>query len=386
MLVGFGSLTYSLFKHQEQSEYHIKTLYFGSLLPVSNLKELLLTLERDVTLKLHKVHLGEQSSEHLNKLLTKSDQKIMKLWHDYATKYKSDKEKAFIAHVDLKMQNLHQYLVQLAMDTSFIHTAAASDTLKTFSQGSKVINKLISKLIQYELDLAHASRKDHRARYKTGRMILFTMIGVVLILLLLLFIPIANSIKRTEKKLKISAQDLEKANRELHEVSISDGLTGLYNRRYFDQIFQNEISRSHRERQPFSFMMLDIDHFKKYNDYYGHPAGDDVIKKVADHLKQIFKRPGDLIFRLGGEEFGIIARETPTQAIIEMANEIIEGMFEVNIPHIKSLTKSYVTLSLGLIHYEIAPEIEASNLYELADTQLYKAKEAGRNQIAFEIV
>ncbi len=309
----------------------------------------------------------------------------MSLWQDYATKYKSNKEKAFISQLDLKMQSLHQFLIQLSLDTSFVHDPNAVDTFITFSEGTKIINKDITELIKYELDYAHAYRKDLRAQYKTQKMILFITITVVLILLLILFIPITNSIRQTEKRLKVSKYELEVANKELHEVSIRDGLTNLYNRRYFDEIFQSEILRSHRERVAFSFIMLDIDHFKKYNDYYGHPAGDEVIKKVAQHLKKHFKREGDLIFRLGGEEFGVIATETDQKTIISMANELIEGMFEVNIPHIKSSTKSYVTLSLGLIHYELAPEIKADELYELADGQLYKAKESGRNQFAYEV-
>lgn len=386
MLVGFGSLTFSLFKHQEASEYHIKTLYFGSLLPVSNLKELLLTLQRDVALKLYETHVSGKSSQYLDLILKKSDKKIMQLWQDYATKYKSNKEKAFVSHVDLKMQTLHHYILQLAINPDFLRSKKAPDTFITLSQGVAVINQLISKLITYELELASASRKDHRSRYKTERTILFSTIGFVLLLLLLLFIPISNSIKKTEAKLHQAATDLERANKDLHKVSITDGLTGLYNRRYFDQIFDNEISRAHRKGQALSFMMLDIDHFKKYNDYYGHPAGDDVIKKVAKHLSVSFKRPGDLIFRLGGEEFGIITTDTTKETVVTMAEELIAGMFEVNVAHIKSSTKSYVTLSMGLMHYEKAIEIASDKLYEAADKQLYEAKESGRNKVVYEAV
>ncbi len=385
MLVGMGSLFFALLKDQEASEYHIKTMYFGSLLPVSNLKEIIILLERDVVLKVYEAKVTQKDLTLLSHTLRNSDKKIMALWMDYATRYKSNDEKAFVAHVDLKMQTLHRYIRSLSQKVSTMYQKNSTLSLNALSSGTRSIQALIKKLIDYELKLAHALRKEHLERYESQRMILFAVMAIVTILLLILFVPISNSIKKSEKGLKVFAKDLKLLNHELHTASITDSLTGLFNRRYFDQIFGNEILRAQREKLPLTFMMLDIDHFKKYNDFYGHPAGDEVIKKVAAHLSEHFKRPGDLIFRLGGEEFGILVLSTKQERILTMADGLITGMQAQAIAHEKSETDSYVSLSMGMVHFVQAKIIDPKELYEMTDEQLYEAKETGRNKMVWKI-
>lgn len=385
MILGMGGLSFSLFKHQEASEYHIKTLYFGSLLPISNLKEILLLVQGDVALKVYEKRVNPINLDNLAWNLKKADKEIMRLWKEYATRYKSNEEKAFVAHVDLKMQALHRYILELSQRVLLLRSKNTGISFKALSNGTNVINELIRKLINYELALAGAMRKEHLSRYKSDKIILFGIIAAVVIVMLSFVVPISNSIKRTEKQLQISKHELEQANSELRRASITDGLTDLYNRRYFDQIFENEMLRAKREKLSFTFMMLDIDHFKKYNDFYGHSAGDDVITKVAKHLGHYFKRPGDLIFRLGGEEFGIITVGTSLESALKMATALVEEMKDLNIEHEASDTEHYVTISMGMVYFHEAKLMEAKVLYELTDGELYKAKENGRHQLVHKV-
>jgi len=385
MLLGLSLLSYFLVKHQNSSEYNIKTFYFGSLLPVSNLKEILLLLQGDVTLKVYENRTHPKNLESLAFHLRKTDKTIMALWKEYATRYKSNKEKAFVAHVDLKMQKLHRYLLELSLKVVKMRAKDTSISFKALSEGTAAIHKVIKELIDYELKLAQAMRKENLQSYENEKIVFFGIIIPILGLILILFVGISNSIKGTEKRLQVSAVELQRANQELRMASITDGLTNLFNRRYFDQIFYNEMLRAQREKLSFTFMMLDIDHFKKYNDFYGHAAGDEVIKKVSAHLGRYFKRPGDLIFRLGGEEFGIITVGTNEETALTMASSLVSEMKQLNIKHEKSETQAYVTLSMGMVHFPLAKAMEAKDLYELTDAQLYQAKEHGRHKVCHRI-
>ena len=164
-------------------------------------------------------------------------------------------------------------------------------------------------------------------------------------------------------------------------LSITDELTQLYNRRYFNSKVEEEISRAKRENYYISFMMLDLDYFKKYNDTYGHQAGDLALQQVSKVLKENTKRASDFAFRLGGEEFGIIFSLEDKDKSIDFANLIKNEIENLKIEHETSPVSSYITASIGLIVKKGAFVLGSHNLYKEADEALYEAKASGRNQI-----
>ncbi len=174
---------------------------------------------------------------------------------------------------------------------------------------------------------------------------------------------------------------LEAANRELTRLATSDGLTGLANRRYFDEVLDREWRRAMREHQPFSLLLCDVDFFKAYNDTYGHLMGDHCLESVAKILAQSVHRSADLAARYGGEEFAIIMPNTPIAGSRQIANRIQQQLAYAAIPHVASSASSVVTLSIGLIC--VVPEQGCTPTAALTkvDQMLYRAKEAGRNQI-----
>lgn len=169
----------------------------------------------------------------------------------------------------------------------------------------------------------------------------------------------------------------------IERISITDGLTELFNRRYFDEKFPKIINKSKRNSEIISFILLDIDNFKKYNDTYGHQMGDSALKKVAKCIKNTLKRADDYAFRLGGEEFGIVFNSKSKENAFYFSNKIKNNIQNLNIEHKKNDTYKVVTVSMGL--YTInAKEIEIldiDELYKLADELLYKAKDSGRNLV-----
>jgi diguanylate cyclase (GGDEF)-like protein len=160
-----------------------------------------------------------------------------------------------------------------------------------------------------------------------------------------------------------------------------DGLTGVYNRRYFDQQLATEMARSVRNQSQLSLIMLDVDYFKRYNDHYGHQAGDDCLRQIATALKAGLKRPADLIARYGGEEFACILPETPLADAMALARELELSIRKIAMAHERSETTGVVTISLGVSCREQLNTDNPSTLLAEADKQLYRAKSTGRGRV-----
>jgi len=180
----------------------------------------------------------------------------------------------------------------------------------------------------------------------------------------------------------ISVQHDITLKKEMELLSITDGLSGLYNRLYFDKIINIEIPRSKRYDTHFSFMMLDIDYFKQYNDTYGHQAGDIAIKKISDILNQYTKRESDYAFRIGGEEFGLLTIGLDLLTSTNLANNIIKDIKALAIEHKTSLVSDVLTISIGLYNSKGKNIFDTNIVYKQADKALYKSKNNGRDTLS----
>ena len=189
--------------------------------------------------------------------------------------------------------------------------------------------------------------------------------------------------KAREKKLIEVTQKLEAAVKELNQLSSLDGLTGISNRRHFDQYINLEWKRGKRNLKPLSIILADIDFFKNYNDTYGHQAGDNCLKEVAVSLKSVLRRPGDMVFRYGGEEFAVVLPETPKGGAIVLAQKMCQTIQSLNIEHQNSEISSTLTLSLGVSSSLPASNLTPEQLIYAADQALYSAKHEGRNCVKF---
>jgi len=167
----------------------------------------------------------------------------------------------------------------------------------------------------------------------------------------------------------------------IEELSITDEITGLYNRRFFNVIIKNELGRAKRERYEFVFAMLDIDFFKQYNDNYGHQKGDEVLKEVSTIMSDMLSRDSDYCFRLGGEEFGVLFTNKQSGNSYEFVDSIRRAIEERAIEHKWSAVADVITVSIGM--QIIAPDDSVSMdlLYKIADKALYTAKNEGRNRL-----
>jgi two-component system cell cycle response regulator len=173
---------------------------------------------------------------------------------------------------------------------------------------------------------------------------------------------------------------LQAANEKLEILANLDGLTQLANRRRWDACLEQEWRRCAREQQPLSLLLCDVDYFKRYNDAYGHLAGDDCLRQIARAIAHAAKRPADLVARYGGEEFAVLLPNTSTAGAAQIAENIQTAVHNLSIAHSQSDTSDWVTLSIGIATVTPHPEGSPETLLHEADGALYQAKQQGRNQ------
>ena len=164
-----------------------------------------------------------------------------------------------------------------------------------------------------------------------------------------------------------------------------DALTGLPNRRAYDKLLDKEWRRIKRSRQALSLLVIDVDFFKDYNDTFGHQAGDDCLVQIARSIEDVFRRSGDFVARLGGEEFVALVPATESDAAAELAEQARMAVFNLGMPH-PNPDREYVTISIGLSTAIPDESLNAAELFESADKALYTAKDEGRNRVCKSIL
>ena len=182
------------------------------------------------------------------------------------------------------------------------------------------------------------------------------------------------------RRLVEMSRELALKNQALEVSSSHDGLTGIPNRRAFDHALERECQRAVRTRSPLALILGDVDHFKNYNDSYGHLRGDECLKIVAGALRHAARRKIDMVARYGGEEFAMLMPDTPPVSALLVASRALEAVRSLRLPHGGSATSGHVTVSLGVCAGVPASARQRDELVRIADRALYDAKSKGRNQ------
>lgn len=191
------------------------------------------------------------------------------------------------------------------------------------------------------------------------------------------FILYSLRASRLQSKVEFAQAELEQSNNRLTEIALRDGLTGISNRRRFDQFFSMECERARRSRQPLSLLLIDVDHFKHINDAYGHPAGDECLCHIASMLSATLIRPADLIARYGGDEFAVLLPETDSVGASKVAGRIRLSMAN----DAAARTSRGTTLSIGVATWNAEEDSSPDELIYAADRALYTAKHNGRDRV-----
>jgi diguanylate cyclase (GGDEF)-like protein len=191
----------------------------------------------------------------------------------------------------------------------------------------------------------------------------------------------AAEMDKKNRELTETRRQLEHRNRDLERISALDTLTQIANRRRFDAVLRQEWRRSARDDSPLSLVFCDIDYFKRFNDTYGHQAGDECLVRVAQAMEETLNRPADLVARYGGEEFIALLVDTGLEGARMLAERMRARVEALAVEHRASGVASHLTVSLGVASMVPRPAIRPEDLVDLADRALYAAKEGGRNRV-----
>lgn len=358
---------------------NVDSLYFGSLVPVTELNEILHAYHSGLATTVYKVKAMEISPSQTKNQLQNSLQKIDKLWKSYESHFKSEDELEYVEYVSSEIKNVNEYfykIIKALDDGKDMSKVSISSLEKHVSH----IDVDIKKLINYEVNIARYGRKVFLQKYDSSVIKVSTILLLVIIAVLLISYSVFKSIQNDHSKLEIAAQKLKKLNKKLENVSYTDSLTSMHNRRYFNLVYDRELKRAKRTKSYITFMMLDIDYFKQYNDTYGHIEGDFALKSVAKVLKDTLQRPSDFIFRLGGEEFGVLLTQTDESSSAKLARDICDAVRGRGIKHEKSKVNKDLTISVGVVCCIADEALNEEVLISRADEMLYKAKEDGRDR------
>ena len=358
---------------------NLDSLYFGSLVPVTELSTILQTYHGGIANTIYKSKNSEMTPNIAQSQIRTALRTIEREWRNYESHFKRDSELEYVAYTSREIKKINTYInkILLALENGYQLKDIA---IPNFEHKIAHIHQIIDKLIGYEVSVARYERKKFLEIYDS----LIFNVGIILLIVILavMFISfyVFKSIQDDQTALEIATKRLKQANKKLENASYTDSLTGLYNRRYFNLIYDRELKRAKRTHSYITFMMLDIDYFKQYNDTYGHIEGDYALKSVAKVLKENLKRPGDFVFRLGGEEFGVLLTETPETNSAAIARKIGDSIRDREIKHEKSSVNKYLTISIGVACCIADEALNEELLMTRADEMLYKAKESGRDR------
>lgn len=218
---------------------------------------------------------------------------------------------------------------------------------------------------------------------KDHSMLRYDELNLQKIIVIMIFIPllvyIVGSLK---KRYLIKEKELEKEKEKFERLSITDYMTELYNRKYFNERYSIELQSARDHNKPISILLIDIDFFKQYNDSYGHIAGDDCIKRVAAAVRNEVDQQSDFLARYGGEEFVVICPDTPCDMAMQKAERIRQAVLSLALPHNLSKINQYVTISIGVASSVSSADFENFTLLNKADMALYQAKHNGRDRVS----
>ncbi|MDX9813324.1 MAG: diguanylate cyclase [Sulfurimonadaceae bacterium] len=382
ILVATGLLITALigFSHTQSMKKKLDTLYFGSLVKINELNTIKDAYQVDI---LNSINRAKRLQIELPLMFESTDRAlktIEKNWSEYASKYKKDEEIEYIEFVAKEIESINSEIRGLVLMLKDKKADIQKLNITSFDAKIEHINQIIDRLIGYKVQNARVDRGVFLDEYRVAMLKMATMLIALFLAVLAISFYIFKSIQKSQHSLHFMTTKLRLAKKKLENVTYIDTLSTLYNRRYFNIIYDREIKRAKRNKAYITFMMIDIDYFKQYNDTYGHIAGDKALRDVAIRLKDELKRASDYLFRLGGEEFGVLLLDTPEQNSLEVACRLNQAIKELGITHANSKVSSVVTISVGVASCIADDALDQKDLLSSADTMLYRAKEMGRDR------
>jgi diguanylate cyclase (GGDEF)-like protein len=282
-------------------------------------------------------------------------------------------EKDILNSINPKFEIIRQNLrnvTELAIENTAAHDEEGRKIIlyRIVPMQQIIVNGFMQILSQIQ-QIMHSVSEEALIDYSKNKQYRYILISIMFLASMFILVWVIKRLSSIEQK--------------LHSLSLTDGLTGIANRRNFDNHLAMVWMLCYREKVSTSLLLIDIDYFKKYNDFYGHQKGDECLIQIASVIKSMAQRTNDLAARYGGEEFSIILPKTEQDSAIKIAESLIEAVNKEKIPHETSNVSSHVTISIGVASVIPSKKTSYLELIKMADEGLYFSKEKGRNQVNF---
>jgi len=343
IIVSLSSASFMFYSQIQKLKDQIDNIYFGNFIPLLKLEKIVSDYKDIETIIL---------TDKKYYMIKEYKEKILKEWKYYHETYKTKSERVVVDLIDINIQN--------SLDN--INIVKINDILEE-----------INFLINYEVRSALKQRKEFLKKY--DNMILYLKYNAIVIIIFSLIFSILIILQISRKQ-----NMLEKLNKKYKIDSITDGLTKLYNRAYFDIIFDKIPEIAKENNWNIGFVMIDIDYFKQYNDMYGHDKGDKALILVGNVLKNYFNKEFEYVFRLGGEEFGVILFDIDKNILINCLEQFKSDIANLKIEHNGSQVSDILSVSMGIVLIEPNSDMSPNRIYKEADKKLYISKNNGRNR------
>ncbi len=359
---------------------NIDSLYFGSLIPITELNNVLEVYHNGLGNTVYRLSRSAIPKNEAQEDIENSLRSVNRNWQSYMSHFKTEDELLYVNYANSEIISINNYFKKILNAVEGDKLKSHKISVVTLERRLSVIHQVLQKLISYEIKVANYERKTFLTTYDSMVFQLGAILGFIILAILSISLYVFRSIQNDQTRLEITSKKLKIANKKLESASYTDSLTTLHNRRYFNFIYEKELKRTKRNKNYITFMMIDIDFFKQYNDTYGHVEGDYALKSVAKVLKDSLRRPSDYVFRLGGEEFGVLLSETDESHSARLARDICNAVREREIKHEGSKVNEYLTISIGVICCKADDNLDGNVLISRADEMLYRAKESGRDR------
>ena len=365
--------------HVNAMKKHIDALYFGSLVPLTELNEIVHTYSGTLVRTIYKASRLEISPSETASDIENALFNIKRKWKNYESHYKKDEELQYVEYASLEIEATNSYFLRV-LKATLEDKDLSKISIQNLEKIVTHVDNVVGKLINYEVNSATYERKKFLNRYNATVKQLGLALIIIIIAIWIISYNVFVSIQHDHTKLEYAAKKLKRINKKLENVSYTDTLTSLHNRRYFNLVYEKELKLAKRDKSYITFMMLDIDYFKQYNDTYGHVEGDNALREVAKVLKETLKRPNDYVFRLGGEEFGVLLTKTNESNSAKLARDICDSIRGREIKHENSKVNQFLTISIGIVCCIADESLNDEILISRSDEMLYEAKDTGRDR------
>ena len=383
MIVAFGGVSYVGYLDAQKMKQRLDSVYETNLLPIVKLNSILDIYNDQVALSILKAKEEEISYIDASEILSAARYDVMRDWENYKFEYEKS-EKEYVKITEIQLNKTNNYLLRLIEiyqkdKSSYIDKLSNQNFFESLHQ----VKEILRKIIKYEVQSAQFQQKLADKRYdKMVQNVLLALLTLSLVVFMFTYVLIKKIHLRTQK-IKMLNRKFDLANTQLRDASIKDSLTGLYNKKYFDEVMVREINRANREKAPIALFVVEVDFFREYNDTYGHNMGDNILRNIGKVIKEKLQRASDYLFRIDSEEFAVFLYNVASKDAVFMAELIRKEIEDTHMPHDGSKVSKYVTVSIGVNAVTPIHKIEVSEFFNIASDKLTQAKNNGLNHVHY---